>query len=621
MSNGGVNFGWRSVWPDWTAFVTGDIAAGRAMLNLVAFFFLAVTLITVIYMLWHAIRGTAKLRFLRRCLFELTPETAAVKRKETAESIMENPAVEGFWRRFNRSLVPGSAISGEGAVLYSAADPRDVFSADRFARPLVHNRFLDVMPVLLAGVGVLATLVAVQSGWQGLTDIVPRGVKTGSMVRVVVYSLSAVVWGGICALAVSLTRSIAVSTVGNAAAALHHRLEELYPRVPAVQSLFQIRSDTRQSRESLQVLSEQVGDRMQDAVLQISEHVESAILNVMNPSIRELVKASDELTRRQARESENILKRLVEEFTERIHREAEKQQDLMGTASRSMREHLNNAMTSVRESAESIRESMTKNRDDARRLLTNLDERAESFLQRSESRFTAMEDRRMESFKKRMELFETTQTALVEKVRSVADGQAESARTILEMGNLLLEGMTEAKNGLAEAAEKLGEPAIRMAETTVHLKELGTAFETSTNTLSASLQAAGEAGERFIEENTRIHAEVNSVLETIQHLRADFLAAGGQLRESAQIAGRDFKSLSENHQRLHLAMKAHVKEVETEVSRLLNRYSEQVNEQTTNRLNEWNRQTRAFSEAMTASVNAIAALVEDIESLKKTEET
>src|SRR5690606_21247474 len=77
---------------------------------------------------------------------------------------------------------------------------------------------------------------------------------------------------------------------------LQQRVDELYLRIPAEQSLLYIAEHSKESKHALQELHERIGDRLQETLSGMSDAMQEAVTDALNavmaPAIQALVNNS-----------------------------------------------------------------------------------------------------------------------------------------------------------------------------------------------------------------------------------------------------------------------------------------------------------------------------------------
>ncbi|WP_368736498.1 anti-phage ZorAB system protein ZorA, partial [Endozoicomonas sp. ONNA1] len=130
------------------------------------------------------------------------------------------------------------------------------------------------------------------------------------------------VWGVFLSLLFNVLEKFAEGHLRDAIASLQTRIDELYSRITAERTLLGIENHSKVSRDTLNGLAEQIGERMQVAVQNMADTVttgmEASLNKVMEPAIASLVRASNELSVKQGKSSEDALKKLLKEFTAQL---------------------------------------------------------------------------------------------------------------------------------------------------------------------------------------------------------------------------------------------------------------------------------------------------------------
>ncbi|MGU5537825.1 anti-phage ZorAB system protein ZorA, partial [Aeromonas caviae] len=119
------------------------------------------------------------------------------------------------------------------------------------------------------------------------------------------------VWGVAFSLLLNLCEKLFERKALNDIQDLQNRIDFLYPRLPAEQSLVHIAEYSKESKEALQELHERIGDRLQESINGMSEAMQNALTdtlnNIMGPAIQTLVHSTNQ-------QSSQVMENLVSSF-------------------------------------------------------------------------------------------------------------------------------------------------------------------------------------------------------------------------------------------------------------------------------------------------------------------
>src|SRR5690606_21099437 len=118
-------------------------------------------------------------------------------------------------------------------------------------------------------------------------------------------------WGVLCSLILNFVEKMFERTALNRIIELQHRIDYLYPRLRAEQSLVNIADSGRQAKEALQELHERIGDRLQEAFTGFAGAINTSLSDTLNGIMKPAIEA---LVHHSTDQSSAALEQLVEKF-------------------------------------------------------------------------------------------------------------------------------------------------------------------------------------------------------------------------------------------------------------------------------------------------------------------
>ncbi|HBP6668266.1 MULTISPECIES: anti-phage ZorAB system protein ZorA [Pseudomonas] len=399
----------------------------------------------------------ARMRALNSLIAGQSRENLAVNRRETLQKALglKVKLIGALWHEFDDSLVSSS----DHKKLFNTLDAEHFFNARTLAPGLSGSRFFGSLPGLLVGLGVLATFVGLTIGLQNLklessagVDQLRAGISV--MIQGAAVAFMASVWGVGFSLLLNLIEKITERWALGRIQDLQHRIDALYPLIPAEQSLVHIADYSRESKVALQELHERIGERLQESLVGMNEAMQTALTdalnNIMAPAIQTLVSTAGQ-------QSTQVLEQLVSNFTQGLTSAGREQGNLMQQAAADvnaavggMTERLNQLFHTLSDQQgrqqEAARQQSGEFQAQMERLSTSSDQRQ----QQLETRFgelmsglTGQLDTQLSSAQRRDEerqaMFERTlaeagasQSAMLEKFASAS---REQLQAMAEAGN------------------------------------------------------------------------------------------------------------------------------------------------------------------------------------------
>jgi len=254
-----------------------------------------------------------RMRALNSLLDGQDKSTLAQKRRETLHKASELKVrnMHMLWREFDESLV----LSSDQKQLFNTLDAEHFFNARTLAPGLTASRLLAAAPSFLVAIGVLGTFVGLTVGLEGLvgTSDEIEALKGGinKLISGAAVAFMTSVWGVALSLLLNVCEKLLERRVLLDIQVFQHRVDELYTRIPAEQSLVHIAEYGKESKEALQELHERIGDRLQETLNGMSEAMQTALTdalnNIMAPAIQTLVSTTSQ-------QSTQVLEKLVGNF-------------------------------------------------------------------------------------------------------------------------------------------------------------------------------------------------------------------------------------------------------------------------------------------------------------------
>jgi hypothetical protein len=267
-------------------------------------------------------------------------ENLAHRRREFKERAERETKNGKLWREFDESLV----LVERSARLFNTIDASHFFNTYSLARGLTDNRLLAAMPGILTAIGVVGTFAGLQMGLAslsasvtgvsgvGMTDEV-TALKEGIFAMIAGASVAFMtsLWGVFLSVSFNFYEKILERLIRSRINALQNRIDFLYPRITAEQSLVNIEESSLHSKETLAGLDEKIGHRLQEAMTKAADSMKTSI----SESLREVLgPAVEKLVDNAHHGSEKALDGLMSEFLSKIGSAGEGQRKaLVDTAS------------------------------------------------------------------------------------------------------------------------------------------------------------------------------------------------------------------------------------------------------------------------------------------------
>lgn len=279
-------------------------------------------------------RSKWRIRFYSQMLEGVTPENLAEKRESlVAKAKKANGKLGPQWLEFDESLVLKRDGSGRHC-LYNTLDAGYFFNTHTLARGLTENRLLAAVPGFLTAIGVIGTFAGLQMGLAGIdlgTGEI-ENLKSGiyNVIQGASVAFLTSVWGISLSVLFNFVEKVLERGVRASINKLQNRIDYLYPRINADESLADIATSSATSAETMQGLAEKIGDKMQEALLQTADSIslglKDSLHEVLAPALTRMAVDAQS-------GSEKALESLLDQFMEKVGEAGTDQRSMMNQAS------------------------------------------------------------------------------------------------------------------------------------------------------------------------------------------------------------------------------------------------------------------------------------------------
>lgn len=701
----------QHLWPDFSAMFSAETSGLSAWFWSLTFL---IFLGSVSAVCWHYVRFRRRAKALNQLLEGQNKETLALSRREVLQNAeaLRMPGVGALWREFDESLVSSS----DQKQLFNTLDAEHFFNPRTLAPGLTGSRLLAAAPSFLVAIGVLGTFVGLTVGLEGLvgTSDEVEALKGGinKLISGAAVAFMSSVWGVAFSLALNFIEKMFERGALTRIRALQQRIDFLYPRIPAEQSLVHIAEYGKESKQALQELHERIGDRLQETLNGMSDAMQQAIVdalnNVMAPAIQTLVNTSSQ-------QSSQVLEGLMGRFMDGMASVGREQGSQMQQAAAdvnaavsSMSARLSDVFSALSEQQAQQQAAAQAQAAQFESQLSRMTASSEQREQQLEQRFTQlvgglgeqlesqlgaaqrMDQERQTAFEQIMQQASASQTALLEQVGGATRDQlqfmgeaADARQQQLESSlSAMLERMSDTftsqgqqadqrererqerldsqlesvaaqqqklLDAIASAVQATQEQSRQLAlqhETLVtQLTQATQAVENSSQHMSTSAgqlgvlshnlrQATEQLGPRLddvassiaqaAERNATVADQLKRQAENLVMLQ-DALVESAERFEQTATAARDGFTEMKQHQQAFLAdvrseftalgeaLRTQVGAIEKQAEEWLQSYSTETSRQVHERMDQWNKETLSFATNMTAAVQAISNVVDELE--------
>lgn len=474
------------LWPDFGMLLQGNVWSADGLSALICSILIAFFLCFLAYLAWAYVDARKAIAFFSQLVAKYSDRKVAEVRREMRNDAAAVGPRGSLWMEFDESLVE----SRDGSSLYNVLDASHYFNEETLAANLTDNRLMAAVPSFLTAVGVIGTFAGLQLGL-GTVDLaadsdVMRG-QIGSLIKGASVAFLTSVWGVGSSLLFNFIEKILEQSALSHLADLQNQIDHLFSKMNAEQSLVRIEDHNKESRETLQGLSERIGAKMQEAVQEVGSQVTDGIATALAPAVQGLVEAAADLADKQAAGSEQALGSLLSSFLEKFGAEGGRQKELMESASGDVKAAIESLGTNMKE-----------------------------FMIRLESQQSAIDD----STRRQSEMLSQQMATLAENQRSQSEAANTHFQSITEQ---LLAGIDQRQTQSAEReAERLDELAGQVRKMTdMQEQAANAAFEKTTRAAQSFVE---EVQDQFIKISETEEKRARVLEEKISQFESNQLA-------------------------------------------------------------------------------------------------
>ena len=599
-----------------------DFLSPQGFSTWIVFILLVIAMVCLLLAIWQCAKALAQVKFYREKLLPYKaykPEQLLAKRQDIKDEMASRTDYGGLWAKlmawradygslwqeFDESLVCA------GDHLYNTLDASHFFNHYTLARGLTDNRLLAAVPGFLTAIGVIGTFIGLQIGLSEIKDAgfgsVDSGVDEikagiGGMIAGAAIAFMTSVWGIGSSVVFNFIEKILERWIRASISDLQNQIDLLYQRLTAEKSLADIEGHSRESREIMQKLAEDIGHEMQKALLDSTDTIRNSLVEslekILGPNIEMLVNNANV-------GAEKALTNLVERFMEGMRHEGQRQSEQMSAAAAGVSGALDNMHSGLNDFVRQLDQQMD-----------NIGKRNRDIMQGVQSRLTEQIDTQQQQANERdqelrlqIEQLQGSQGNL----NQIIETQTTQQQSILDQ---ILGIMGEAEsmaNHNRDVGKQLDRTANAFGEQVNALRELSQSLREASTALAKDIRNATQAAQTLMQQNERIGKRSEEILVKTRELSQSLLAATDTLDKTAKQSTEGLQQVEQHFKALTERLEKHREDFDSQVTKLLSGYADQVSGQTRERLNQWNKQTQEYTTTMTNAIQALSEVVDEIE--------
>ncbi|NWH06733.1 anti-phage ZorAB system protein ZorA [Desulfobacter latus] len=223
------------------------------------------------------------------------------------------------------------------------------------------------------------------------------------------------------------------------------------------------------------------------------------------------------------------------------------------------------------------------------------------------------DEKRDEVFRVQAEELQATSQNLMSQLNSMLEAQKGVSKTIINQCNTLMRDMERVTLANKEAAGSMSYATQDLKNVGKDFKDVSTTMESVGRVLNGTISKAIEKAEKLTELNQTTTTQVGGLTESITQIKSGITEVTDKLVAITDQADKSFDKMKKHQEAFQTALAAQIKDLETDIIRIISDYGQRVNNQTIERLREWNTQTSQYTSTMTDAISSLSTVVDEIE--------
>ncbi|MEG3767921.1 anti-phage ZorAB system protein ZorA [Alteromonas sp. 14N.309.X.WAT.G.H12] len=466
-----------------------------------------VTFIASVVFLNKYARSKERLDWLYGLLNELERDDIAHRREDLLNEAKKRDKDIGFlWMEFDETLV--EVQKNDRIEIRNTLDAAHFFNTHTLASGVTENRLVAAVPGFLTALGVIGTFIGLQLGLSQLelgagVDVNEMQDGVAGVVEGAKIAFLTSVWGVFLSVIFNFGEKWLEQSTRKKIRSIEYIVDKLFPRIRPEEQLQNISENSNESREVLQGLAEQIGERMQEAVVTATQGIQSSLENslseIMAPAINKLVETTSE-------GNQKALEGLLENFMEGFGRAGNQQRDALDDVSIRVNSAVDSMQTTMSNFVEQLQKSQAESGDREKALIADISNQVSGLTSQSEAihekltRFVENHVDEMSSqMQKREDASAKRDTELVQTIKSQVDELIENSRyqgeTLTNFVQTQLNGLTQSFNERDAKVKDIEDERLRAyeARSDEFQKKLSSFFESQISSMGSQIETREQA--------------------------------------------------------------------------------------------------------------------------------
>lgn len=466
------------------------------------------------------------------------------KRDELYLAALENKdkAIGHLWLEFNETLV--EVRRGEQVLIKNTLDAGHFFNSHNLAKEVTENRLIAAVPGFLTAVGVIGTFVGLQIGLSELklgadaTVEVMKGGIAGVVDGAKIAFLTSV-WGVALSVLFNFGEKFLEQRVRNRIRIIEGQVDKIFPRVRPEDQLQAIAESSQQSRETLQGLAEQIGKKMQEALVTatqgIQNSLEQSLTNIMAPAINKLVSETND-------GNQKALEGLIGKFMDGMGAEGQNQRKALDEVSARVNQSVSNMETTLKQFVNDLQKSQANSGEREKTLIAEISNQVNAITsqtQNIQTKLTELIDSQVQNmatqFEAREKAASQREQELVDKIKEQVNELVINSRTQGEtLANFVKSQLDGLQSSFAEREKRaLDMETERNSRIEMQSKAISDASADLMQTVSSTIAKHLQASEALISQGQSLQNSINAATEAGAKSAVALKESATELRVSA----------------------------------------------------------------------------------------
>jgi len=224
-----------------------------------------------------------------------------------------------------------------------------------------------------------------------------------------------------------------------------------------------------------------------------------------------------------------------------------------------------------------------------------------------------VDQQRQQVFEQGLEKSKESQQSILDKINQLVETQNLASTKLFGQLSQLSDSFKQVVTENATASQSIMTSSQQMNSVSNQLGMLSTNVKQAAEAISEPVTQLMETSQQVAEGNKAVFEQSQNLLTELSRLNEQFGLVSKTVLQATEHAETGFTALDQHLESFKEGLKTHINELEEELTNLLKGYSDQVQNQTYSRLNEWNEQTREYTTTMKDVVSALASVVDEME--------